>query len=159
MKNYLSVIALIVNMEELIRIEVHFQSKKYFFLLKRQRPTAQGRRCKCTGCSESTACHRPRFPQQVAPSRPPLAFSQESTPNFFPQALQQPTAQGRRCKCTGCSESTACHRPRFPPASGAFRAASCFLSESTPNFFLQALPQKTPIFTHNPTFRSFLQKI
>ena len=99
-------------------------------MLKRQRPTAQGRRCKCTGCSESTACHEPRFPPASGAFEAASCFLSRVNPQLYSQALQRPTAQGRRCKCTGCSESTACHRPRFPPASGAFEAASCFLSRS-----------------------------
>ena len=83
-------------------------------MLKRRRPTAQGRRCKCTECSESTACHRPRFPPASGAFEAASCFLSRVNPQLYSQALQRPTAQGRRCKCTGCSESTACHRPRFP---------------------------------------------
>ena len=112
-------------------------------MLKRQRPTAQGRRCKCTGCSESTACHEPRFPPASGAFEAASCFLSRVTPQLYSQALQRPTAQGRRCKCTGCSESTACHRLSFPPASGAFEAASCFLSRVNPQLYSQALQRPT----------------
>ena len=84
------------------------------------------------------------LPRQVAPSWPPLAFSQESTPNFSPQALQQPTAQGRRCKCTGCSEGTACHRSCFPQQVAPSGPPHAFSQESTPNF----IPKHFSSLTH-----------
>jgi arginase family enzyme len=66
-------------------------------------------------------------PQQVAPSRPPLAFSQELTPNFIPKHFS-----GLPHKAGGAPKAPPAI-DRASPASGAFRAASCFLSPPNPN--------------------------
>jgi hypothetical protein len=97
-----------------------------------QQPNAQGR-----GALKAPPAIDRASPQQVAPSGPPLAFSQESTPNFIPKHFS-----GLPHKAGGAPKAPPAI-DRASPASGAFEAASSFLSRINPQLYSQALQRPT----------------